>query len=395
MNGRKCDIAIVGGGLSGGLIAAALAAHRPDLSICLIDGYEMLGGNHRWSWFDSDLSAQGRALLAPFEKIAWNDGYDVAFPGHRRTLATPYRSLASADFDAALRRILPEEAIHTGRQAITIDAGGAILGSGERIEARSVVDCRGPVSSIHLQGGWQVFLGRHLHLAGPHGVERPMIMDATVAQHGAYRFVYLLPLSERDLFIEDTYYADSPELDRAALTGRIDAYCTEHGWEGEWRGSETGVLPVITGGDFDAYQVEQRIEGVACAGVRGGFVHPLTSYTLPQAVETALAVAGNADLAGAELAALLEERAQRHWRATRFYRLLGQMLFGAAEPEQRWRIFQRFYALPVELIERFYAAKSTRFDQARILVGRPPVPIGRAISALVHSSMAKTGRNAA
>ncbi len=65
MNGRKCDIAIVGGGLSGGLIAAALAAQRPDLSLCLIEGHEVLGGNHRWSWFDSDLSAQGRALLTP------------------------------------------------------------------------------------------------------------------------------------------------------------------------------------------------------------------------------------------------------------------------------------------------------------------------------------------
>jgi lycopene beta-cyclase len=169
----------------------------------------------------------------------------------------------------------------------------------------------------------------------------------------------------------------------------------EHGWEGEWRGSEAGVLPVITGGDFNAFQAEQRIEGVACAGVRGGFVHPLTSYTLPQAVETALAVAEHADLPGTELAALLESRARHHWRATRFYRLLGQMLFGAAEPEQRWRVFQRFYALPQELIERFYAARSTRFDQARILIGKPPVPIGRAISALIGSGIAKTGRSTA
>ena len=35
MTGRTCDIAIVGGGLSGGLIALALARHRPDVTIRL------------------------------------------------------------------------------------------------------------------------------------------------------------------------------------------------------------------------------------------------------------------------------------------------------------------------------------------------------------------------
>ena len=51
------------------------------------------------------------------------------------------------------------------------------------------------------------------------------------------------------------------------------------------------MLPVITGGDFGAYLREVGSEGVGLAGARGGFVHPLTSYTLPFAVETALAVA--------------------------------------------------------------------------------------------------------
>jgi lycopene beta-cyclase len=79
---------------------------------------------------------------------------------------------------------------------------------------------------------------------------------------------------------------------------------------------------------------------------------------------------------------MLEARARRHWNATRFYRRLGAMLFGAARPEARWRVFARFYRLPEPLIERFYAGRSTLADRARILCGRPPVPIGRALGAL-------------
>ncbi len=385
MDPQGCDIAIIGGGLAGGLAALALTRRRADLRLCVVEEGAAPGGNHRWSWFASDLSPAGTALMDAFPQARWDDGYDVAFPARRRQLPTPYRSLDSADFAATLARALPEGALLTGRTATVVDAGGVTLESGQRIEARTVIDARGLSGSGRLTGGWQVFMGRTLRLPRPHGVRRPIIMDARVAQIGGYRFVYVLPLSERDIFIEDTYYQDAPLLDRAALAARLDAYAAQHGWEGEVTGEETGVLPVITGGDFAGFQAETRTEGVGRIGVRGGFTHPLTSYTLPFAVETALVVAEAADLPGPAMAAMLEERAKRHWRATRFYRLLGTMLFGAAEPEERWRVFARFYGLSPTLIERFYAGRSTLADRARILCGRPPVPISKAIGALAGS----------
>ena len=381
MTGRKFDIAIAGGGLAGGLITLALRRARPDLSVVLVEAGESLGGNHRWSWFASDLAPEGAALLEGFRRSEWDMGYEVCFPAYARHLDTPYRSLASEDFDVGLRRALPEGAIRRAEVA-ALHERGIILASGEEIAARSVIDCRGPTSAPQLSGGWQVFMGRHLRTDQPHGIERPTIMDARVAQLGGYRFVYVLPLSAQEIFVEDTYYQDSPRLDRRALSSRIDAFCATHGWRGEPLTHETGVLPVITGGDFAAYQAAQRIPGVAVAGARGGFVHPLTSYTLPFSVETALAVAADADLPGAQLAAMVEARARNHWRATKFYRRLGTMLFAAAEPEQRYRVFERFYRLPETLIERFYAARSTPLDRMRVLCGRPPVPLGGALVAL-------------
>jgi len=379
MSGRDCDMAIVGGGLAGGLIALALARLRPEVVVRLVEAGPAPGGNHRWSWFSSDLSGEGALLMARFRATRWDHGYDVGFPGHVRRLATPYNSLASEEFAAGLARELPAGTILTNRSAAALDAGGVTLGGGERIAARTVIDCREFRPTPHLAGGWQVFLGRRMRTSGPHGVERPVIMDATVAQEGGYRFLYVLPLGADELFLEDTYYQDSPALDRSALSRRIDEYCAQNGWEGELLGSETGVLPVVTGGDFARWQAERRIEGVARAGAHAGFLHPLTSYTLPFAVETALAVAREADLPGDQLAAMLEARARGHWRRTKFYRRLGAMLFDAARPEERWRVFARFYRLSAPLIERFYAARSTRADRLRILCGRPPVPLGRAL----------------
>ena len=45
-------------------------------------------------------------------------------------------------------------------------------------------------------------------------------------------------------------------------------------------------------------------------------------------------------------------------------------------------MLQRFYSLDESLVGRFYAGQSTFGDKARVLFGRPPVPIGRALKAI-------------
>ncbi|UAB77792.1 lycopene beta-cyclase CrtY [Erythrobacter sp. SCSIO 43205] len=400
MTDSQVDCVIVGGGLAGGLIALALQRARPEFRIRLIEAGRTIGGNHRWSWFDSDLDEAGHKLLEGFRQTEWDNGYEVRFPKYRRNLKTSYRSLASPDFHEGIVRELPEGSVILGRKAVSLDSRGVDLAASkyqpaERINARSVIDCRSFTPSKHLKGGWQVFLGRHMRLDKPHGVERPVIMDATVDQlapHGngsSYRFVYVLPLGVHDVFIEDTYYADDPLLDRSALSGRIDQYARANGWQdGLPVHHEAGVLPVLTGGDFAAYQDEVRIPGVAIAGARGGFTHPLTSYTMCVAVENALAIAEHADLSGEQLAAFFDARAKAHWKKTGYYRLLARFLFFAAKPEKRVKVFQRFYGLREGLIERFYAARSNAFDKVRVLWGEPPVAIHSAIAAMFKSGPA-------
>lgn len=381
MTARKTDIAILGGGLAGGLAALAISRYAPNLAILLVEQDERLGGNHVWSFFGSDVGKAGRDLLAPLVVAAWRD-YEVRFPAYERRLDTSYYSMTSERLDSVVRASLPESSILTGLRVLACSAEAATLSDGTRIEARAVIDARGIRHLGHLVGGWQKFVGRRLRFPNPHGLSRPIVMDATVDQLDGYRFVYCLPFSDTEMFIEDTYYSDSPTIDTGAIGARIDAYATAKGWVGgEVTGEETGVLPVVAGGDFDGFW---RSTGgsVARLGTRGGLFQPLTSYSLPDAVRSALAVAGRAELDGAMLAAFTERRAREHWRRGRFYRQLSAMLFGAGAPIDRYRVLERFYRLDRKLIERFYAGRSTLFDKARILAGKPPVPLGDAIRVL-------------
>jgi len=87
-------------------------------------------------------------------------------------------------------------------------------------------------------------------------------------------------------------------------------------------------------------------------------------------------------LSGPALAKALERHARQVWVRGGFYRMLDTMLFRGAGPGERYRILERFYRLPPGLIGRFYAGQTTMTDKLRILTGRPPIPIGRAIAAI-------------
>jgi lycopene beta-cyclase len=319
-------------------------------------------------------------LVEPLITRCW-PGYDVAFPGHRRTLAVPYRSVTSEGFAAVLRERVPPTAFVEGRVA-SAESGRVNLADGRTITATAVLDARGPGAASTLQLGWQKFVGQTLHTAQPHRVSRPMVMDATVEQIDGFRFVYLLPFGPNEIFVEDTYYSDTPDLDRPLLQKRISAYAADRGWAVEQESRlESGMLPVVIRGDFPAYWASTG-NGLAKAGMRAGLFHPTTGYSFPDAVRLATAIAAAPDLSHPALAVLTRRHAERAWACRGFYRALDAMLFRAAEPEQRYRVLERFYRLNPGLIQRFYAAESTRLDQLRMLSGRPPVRIDRAARAL-------------
>ncbi|MEQ8311801.1 MAG: lycopene beta-cyclase CrtY [Sphingopyxis sp.] len=372
----RCDIAIVGGGLAGGLAALALAARRPDLDVRLVEPGPV-GGNHIWSFFDSDIAKADRWLVAPLVRHHW-PRYDVRFPAHDRTLRMGYKSITGEALAEAVAAALPEARIIADR-AKHVAPDHLLLARGGRLSAKHVIDARGAGKFPTLDCGWQKFVGQALTIAGGHGVEHPVVMDASVEQLDGYRFVYLLPFDAETLFVEDTYYSNDAELDEALVRDRLAAYAAAQGWTvTATTREESGVLPVVIAGDFD--RLWPASDRTARIGVRAGMFHATTGYSLPYAVRTAAALPA---LAGrADLPEQLRARAAASWRRQRFYRMLDAMLFRAADPDARYRIFERFYRLSPRLIARFYAGRSSAADRLRLLAGKPPVPVGRALAAL-------------
>jgi lycopene beta-cyclase len=376
-----CDIAIVGGGLAGSLIALALRAQRPGLDVRLIEESPVLGGDHVWSFFAEDVAPDDRWLIAPLVRHMWK-GHRVAFPAHQRTLDGRYYSILSEDLDRHVRATLPKRSVMTGRRVASLTRASVVIAGGTRIKATGVIDARGPADLNLLDLGWQKFLGQELVLSAPHGEDLPMVMDATVPQIDGYRFVYALPFEIEHMFVEDTYYSNTPDVDAPAYRQRIADYAAAHGWHVDHVArEEIGVLPVCMGGDFDAYW-NSGGQLVAKAGVRAALFHPTTGYSLPDAVRAATIVAGLPRLDGATLHDTLYAHAKKAWEDRGFYRMLNRMLFRAAEPAERYKILERFYRLDPGLIARFYAGQSTMMDKARVLAGKPPVPVGKALAAI-------------
>jgi lycopene beta-cyclase len=261
------------------------------------------------------------------------------------------------------------------------------LADGRRLTADLVIDGRGPTVTPDLVLGYQKFLGRTVRLAADHGLDAPIIMDATVDQDDGYRFIYVLPWDARVLLIEDTRYSDGPDLDRDNLRRGIGDYARGQGWTIEAvLEEEEGILPVALDGNIEGHW--RRAERRALSGLRAALFHPTTGYSLPDAAALADAICGLATIDAPSVERLIRERSIRLWRDRAFLRLLNRMLFRAARPGERYRVLERFYGLPESLIARFYAAKLTALDKLRILSGKPPVPIGAALRCIAEKGHA-------
>jgi len=382
----EADVLLVGGGLASSLIALRLKASRPGLKILMLEREQRIGGEHVWCHFETDVTREISDWLAPLVACEWA-GYDVAFPSYARTLRTVYRAITSARLHAVMTGLLGPDA-WLGVDAAEVRAESVKLVDGRRLTAPLVVDARGPRRSPNLVLAWQKFVGRELRLTEPHGLARPVVMDATVEQVDGYRFVYLLPMAPDRLLIEDTRYSDAPALDLGELGRAIEAYAARRGWRiAETLRQEVGVLPIALAGDIDAYWRGPGHAAAADAGMRAALFNPTTGYSLPDAARQAEALAALPSLTTAAARSTIEQLSKTAWRARGFYRLLNRMLFRAARPAERRRILERFYRLPEPLIERFYAARASAADRVRILAGRPPVPVLRALAQLSESAL--------
>lgn len=386
------DYAIVGGGLQGCLVAHALAWHRPQASVLLVERAPELCGNHTWSFHETDVADEARGWFDPLVVHRWG-GYRVRFPGLSRRVAIPYATIPADHLRTATLGLAGEGAnaagparlvVRTGEPCEILSPTAVRLGEAAHVSCGVVLDCRGRATPEGPVGGagYQTFIGHEYETAGRWPASEPTVMDVPADQADGFEFLYELPLGPDRVLLEYTRFHEEPACDAGRAAELIAKRLAEAGMQPvKLIRSEQGCLPMPY-----ARAVRPMASATALAGgYAGGWYHAATGYSMPLAVRFADLVArASPDRVAAEVAAAAANDGLRRG----FARFLNRLLFCLVRAEDRWKIFRRFYrVLPEQRISRFYAHRFTFSDAARIMIGRPPLglaPIRFARSFVSH-----------
>src|SRR5436190_7220818 len=226
--GKRDGILIAGGGLSGALAALAMARHRPDVPLLIIEEAETFGGTGIRTFSSAELGRDGAGLIGA-EAIARWPGIYLSFPGMNRNLRIDWSGFGAVDLHNALVETLDPKQYRLGTRIVAVREDALVLEGGEELKAEGAIDARGPTNLSTLDLLYEVRLEREYVFAAPHRVDRPVLIDANVAQDGALRFMQCVPLAEDRLVVGDVMISERVQPD-AEAGARLDAYVEARGW---------------------------------------------------------------------------------------------------------------------------------------------------------------------
>lgn len=363
MRGRRQGVLIAGGGLAGCLAALALARHRPDVPLLVVEEQQRFGGDGFRFLFAAEAEAQARALLAPLVGLNW-PGYYVALPQFSRKLKAPVGGIAPGALHEAMCATLNPSQYRLGARVVAVREDALVLDGGEEIRAEGAIDARGAANLSMLELLHETRVEVEYDLAAPHGLDRPVLIDATGEGPAGLHYRQVFPLAPRKLLIADVVIGERIEPDSQA-GDRLEHYLAQRGWGKAKAGAaRTGTRPLPIGGDFEAFW---RIGGARAArlGLRGGFLHPATGRTIGDAARMAMLLTEQQDFSGAALHDRLEEQAKQLWRQREPLRAVNAALAGV-EPAGREALLAQIYGLDSALVTRFQADRLGMVDRMKL-----------------------------
>ena len=383
-------ILIMGGGLSGSLLAYRINQLCPNIELYLVESQPHLSTEPTWSFHETDLATESLDWIKPFISQSWNQ-QEVYFDSQSKILQTGYHSIRSHEFASTITTKLQKHLILGDPVTSITPSGEVILASGRRFNPRTIFDARGLNLTQPLSCGYQRFLGLDVELSHPHGLTHPIIMDTRCAQDEGFKFIYTLPWTENSLLIEATCYANEAHFDEVRYQQEVELYCYQNHWKiKKTLRTEKASLPIPLQPQNSLITRKENSENIIQIGLSGGYFHFTTGYSLPLAVQVseviAHEIATQPNWSTQSIQNALTPLLKLTSHQSRFFSALNRMLFLACPPEQRVNIFRRFYTFKQDLIERFYRGELSASDQIRILLGKPPVPLISGLKHALHSN---------
>ncbi len=381
---------ILGAGCAGLSLVWNLLELGFDEPILVVDRRHRFENDRTWCLWDVEPT--------PFSDLATHSWTRwVVHDGHHEAVAAcpeyPYLRIRSAD---VYRRVLARLA---SAPNVTLALGCPILGVRETADRVEVATSGGEFAGLRVfdssRRGHQIasvgtgrrpasllqhFFGRTIRVDRPtFDPSTPSLMDFRASQADGPHFVYLLPLSETEALVENTYlFPFTPSADRHRR--EIAEYlCMRYGLHPgscEVLEEESGAITMTTASIPDA--TGSRVTPI---GLAGGAARPSSGYAFlriqRQARALALRVAAGDDSGEGGALRPLGSRKYHFFDAV-FLRAL------ADRPDLAPRIFaQMFERAEPAAVVRFLGERSTLLDDLRIVAALPKWPF---LTAAVRSA---------
>lgn len=367
------DLLILGGGLAGLSLAAALARRGYPGRVQVLEPRREYVDDRSWAFW-----ARAGDIEAEHAEQQWAQWQIGALDQPALRCAAPgwrYCYLRSAQVYAQAQQQIAAGAqiqLRLGLAADRLQAVGDALRVGTDdgpLFAAQVVDTRPPSAEQRAHSSlFQVFAGRELESAqalfDPDSVE--LMTDLRCDAHGLV-FSYVLPLSPRRALVEVTRFAASP-LSRAQLQAELDALIARRGWQSAAAlREEFAVLPM------GLPTAPPLPTGAVRAGIAGGGLRAASGYGFLRIRAWAERCA-SALASGGSALAHPPEPALRRWMDALFLQVLRR------EPERAPELFLRMArGVRGAAFVRFMSDCASASDYAQVVAALPPAPFLRAL----------------
>lgn len=372
-----CSHLILGAGCAGLSLAWHLLDRGVREPIVILDRRRAFTNDRTWCYWDVEPT--------PFDDLATHawDRWSIADFAHRvdpAPSAYHYRRLRSIDF---YQRVLDRL---DAAENVTIALGEPVLDRDETarglrvstpslsVSARWAYDStpRPPASrsaDLHLL---QHFLGRTIRTRRAcFDPSRPILMDFRTHQADGPHFVYVLPLSDTEALVENTYLfpaSVSLERHRHEIARYLRDFFGLASDEYEVLDEESGRIPLTS-----AWFPARRGPRTLAIGLSGGAARSSSGYAFARIQRQTRAIADQVAAGTIAEPPPAIQNAKYRFFDTVFLQVLRD------RPGDAARIFSRLFAgSETDALVRFLCEASTPADDLRIVAALPKLPFMRA-----------------
>lgn len=333
-------VIIIGGGLTGSLLAYRLKSALPSVSFLLYEKTSKLGGQQTTGFCESDCLSS-MAWLKPLVSHTWKQ-HQIKFRTFEKWITSPFHLLHPDQ----LHQVISEKVGEDLRLCNELSLEQALQDGSFVIDARN--------SSFYKSLGYRKFLSLELELQEDHHLIAPVTLDASVALREQFRFLSYYPVGERRLVVRDVWLSDNKKLDTSAMLQSVTDAIRENSWKiAKVIREETGIqqIPVSS----PVIREHSRVINLsALSHDFTGCSLPLITALIDRMVKTSFRYG--------ELKDVVKRYREEFESNQKFFRSLNHQLI----LKKKSRIFEQVYSQSYPVLERFSRGNLGLLDRPRI-----------------------------